>query len=68
MQVTGLVNNTHLLRETVPEIILEGHEKALALSRQMDLETQILCAVRLELPHPITGAPLMIRSAMDANI
>ena len=36
MQVTGLVNNTHLLRETVPEIILEGHEKALALSRQME--------------------------------
>ena len=45
-----------------------GTPDSIALSRQMDLETQILCAVRLELPHPITGAPLMIRSAMDANI
>ena len=35
MKVTGLVNNTHLLRETVPEIIREGHEKALALANRM---------------------------------
>jgi len=35
MQVTGIVNNTHLLRETVPEIIMEGHAKAQELSHAM---------------------------------
>ena len=36
MQVTGLINNTHLLRETNPEIIREGYQKAAALSRLME--------------------------------
>lgn len=35
MQVNGLVNNTHLLRETTEEIIRDGHEKAAALSALM---------------------------------
>ena len=35
--VTGLVNNTHLLRETTVEILREGYEKAKALSHQMNI-------------------------------
>ena len=35
LRVTGLVNNTHLLRETTPPILREGYEKALALSQIM---------------------------------
>lgn len=43
MEVTGLVNNTHLLRETVPEIILEGHEKAKELSALMEKPLLFTC-------------------------
>lgn len=43
MQVTGLVNNTHLLRETVPEIIMEGHEKAAALAEEMGKPLLFTC-------------------------
>lgn len=35
MQADALVNNTHLLRETTPEIIRDGHEKAQALAALM---------------------------------
>ena len=41
--VTGLVNNTHLLRETTPEIIREGHEKAEVLAREMNLPLLFTC-------------------------
>jgi len=43
MKVTGLVNNTHLLRETTEEIILEGHEKAKALALAMDKPLLFTC-------------------------
>jgi len=43
MQVTGFANNTHLLRETTPEIILEGHEKAKALSFAMGKPLLFTC-------------------------
>ncbi|MBR3106374.1 MAG: hypothetical protein IKH30_04200 [Clostridia bacterium] len=41
--VTGLVNNTHLLRETTPEIIREGYEKAEALSKEMNIPLFFTC-------------------------
>ncbi len=43
MRVTGLVNNTHLLRETTPDIIREGHEKAQALSDEMNIPLLFTC-------------------------
>ena len=43
MPVTGLVNNTHLLRETTPAIIREGYEKASALSAQMGIPLLFTC-------------------------
>ncbi|MCI8526536.1 MAG: RluA family pseudouridine synthase [Oscillospiraceae bacterium] len=39
-----------------------GTEASLALSRVLGAETQQLCAARLRLPHPITGAALAITS------
>ena len=41
--VTGLVNNTHLLRETTPEIIREGREKAETLSQVMNIPLLFTC-------------------------
>ncbi|MBR3743266.1 MAG: hypothetical protein IKN04_22895 [Clostridia bacterium] len=43
LPVYGLVNNTHLLRETTPEILLEGYEKARALSEEMGVPLLFTC-------------------------
>lgn len=43
MEVTGLVNNTHLLRETTPEILLEGYEKAAALASALGKPLLFTC-------------------------
>lgn len=37
-----------------------------AFSEKMGLTTQILCAKTLELPHPVTGEPLILHSHQDA--
>ena len=42
-------------------------EESMAFSHTLGLITQSLCAAKLELPHPITGAPLVIRSGMEAT-
>ena len=41
-----------------------GSAESLAKSQALGLETQMLCAARLELAHPLTGAPLTIRSRL----
>lgn len=41
-----------------------GNEESLALSRKMGIETQALCAGRLEFLHPITGQTLRIETNM----
>ena len=43
MPVTGLVNNTHLLRETTADIIREGYGKAAALSGIMGIPLLFTC-------------------------
>ena len=40
---------------------------SLALSRELGLESQLLCAKTLRFPHPITGEPLEIHSQLDIN-
>ena len=42
-----------------------GTEASAALSAAMGLEGQALCAVELALSHPVTGAPLNLRSRLD---
>ena len=43
LPVTGLVNNTHLLRETASDIIREGYEKAVLLSKDMNIPLLFTC-------------------------
>ena len=43
LPVTGIVNNTHLLRETTPELIRAGHELALTLCEKMDKPLLFTC-------------------------
>lgn len=43
-------------------------EESQAFSETLGLTTQALCAVKLELSHPITGEPLVICSGMDTTI
>lgn len=45
-----------------------GTAQSRILSSAYSLTTQALCAAALELPHPITGQPLTIRSRMDTVI
>ena len=44
-----------------------GSEASQAVSRQLGLNTQLLCAHTLTLPHPVTGEPLRITSSMDVQ-
>ena len=43
-----------------------GTAESQTFSQTLGLTAQVLCATELELPHPITGAALTIRSQMDA--
>ena len=43
-----------------------GNEESIALSRQLGLKHQLLCAKELEFVHPMTGEKLELRSKMEA--
>ncbi len=42
-----------------------GNALSMAYSEKMGLKTQLLCAKKLEFPHPMTGAPMCLYSKMD---
>ena len=44
-----------------------GSEASQSFSRDLGLESQLLCAKRLELLHPMTGAPLALKSRLDCE-
>ena len=44
-----------------------GTAESLAFSRALGLNSQLLCAKRLEFVHPITGVSLCLESGMDAE-
>ena len=44
-----------------------GSEASLALSRQLGLTSQLLCAKSLRFTHPLTGEKLYLESKMDAE-
>ena len=45
-----------------------GSEASMALSGEMGLATQMLCAKMLEFTHPITGTPMYLTSQLDVNL
>ena len=45
-----------------------GSRESLAFSAELGLQSQLLCAKRLELKHPITEVPLILESEMDAEL
>jgi len=42
-----------------------GSEASQALSAQLGLTSQLLCAKTLAFPHPVTGEPMTLRSQLD---
>lgn len=44
-----------------------GTEKTAEISKKMGLQTQVLCAKRLEFIHPVTGQALALESGMDVD-
>ena len=44
-----------------------GSEVSMAVSREMGLQTQLLCAKVLEFAHPVTGEKLRITSKLDVQ-
>lgn len=61
MPVTGLVNNTHLLRETTAGIVREGHAQALSLSAALEIPLLFTCyPAGVVAPEALEGlAPLL---------
>ena len=45
-----------------------GTAESITFSENLGITTQLLCAKRLEFMHPVTGAPMIIESKMDASI
>ena len=45
-----------------------GSEKSRAFSEELGLTHQLLCAKRLEFPHPLTGKMMILESNLDAEL
>lgn len=45
-----------------------GSEASQAFSQSMGLQTQCLCAWRLEFSHPVSGQPMCLQSKMDVSL
>ena len=45
-----------------------GTEESTAYSARLGIQTQLLCAKRLEFTHPITGQTMTLESQMDAEL
>ena len=45
-----------------------GSEDSIAFSAKYHLETQLLCAKRVEFTHPVTGKPVTVTANMDTRI
>ncbi len=64
LKVTGLVNNTHLLRETTVEDVLKGQEVARAVSKIKNIPIKYVCCIENlvdKLPKDLEGDILPIK-------
>ncbi len=66
-KVTGLINNTHLLRYTTVEDVLKGQDLCKKVSDQLDIPIKYVCAIESivkELPKDIEGKLMPIKMIM----
>ena len=64
LKVTGLVNNTHLLRETTVEDVLKGQEVAREVSKIKNIPIKYVCCIENlvdKLPKDLEGDILPIK-------
>ncbi len=62
LEVTSLVSNPNLIRETTPQQIVEGQAKIEAFARELDLPIAFVCVERrwlAELPDEFINRPLL---------
>lgn len=67
VKVTGLINNTHLLRETTPEDVMVGQALVVEVSKKLNLPifyVSTLEKVTHQLPNDIEGGILPIKMIM----
>ncbi len=55
LKVTSLVNNTNLLEDTTPEVLLEGHEMLSKVSERTGIPISLTCGYR-EVLLPLSGS------------
>lgn len=66
-KVTGLINNTHLLRETDVTEVLKGQQLAMEVSKTLNIPIKYISAmekVTRQLPTDLEGAILPIQMYM----
>ena len=67
IRATGLVNNTHMLRETTVEDVLRGQQVVEEVSRQKNLPVKYICAIERiagQIPAGLTGEVFPIKMYM----
>ncbi|QUH25534.1 ATP-binding protein [Serpentinicella alkaliphila] len=67
VRVTGIINNTHLLRHTTVEDVLRGQELCLKVSRKRNIPIKYVCAIEPiinRLPKDIEGSLFPIKMFM----
>ena len=63
VKVTGLVSNTHLMRETTPRVVLEGHQLAVEAAEYLGIPVIAVTAtsdVAADLAGEELGCPLVV--------
>jgi len=63
VKVTGLVSNTHLMRETTPRVVLEGHQLAVEAAEDLSIPVIAVTAtsdVAADLAGEELGCPLVV--------
>jgi Mrp family chromosome partitioning ATPase len=63
VKVTGLVSNTHLMRETTPRVVLEGHQLAVEAAEDLGIPVIAVTAtsdVAADLAGEELGCPLVV--------
>lgn len=67
LRITGLINNTHLLRETTVEDVLAGQEIIRTVSNELDIPIRYTCTleeIAHQLPNDTDGEILPIKMYM----